>query len=48
MNSFLAGVLLGTGVGVGMLVCPQIRHFVDKVENKIKSKKKMAQEKADE
>ncbi len=48
MNKFLAGFLVGAGAGLGVLFCPQVRHFMDKMENKIMKKKKKLEEKAEE
>ena len=48
MKCFMAGLLVGMGAGIAMLVCPQVRHFVDKMEDKIENKKKKAKEKAEE
>ncbi|MBR1925352.1 MAG: hypothetical protein IJ837_00675 [Clostridia bacterium] len=48
MNNCLAGFMLGLGLGVGLLCCPQVRDFVDKTSNKIKKKIKKLQEKTEE
>ena len=48
MNSFMAGLLIGSSIGVCMLICPQVRDFMDKVESKIAKRKKKEQEKAEE
>ena len=48
MKSFAIGLLIGSGIGIGMLVCPQVRDFMDKVENKITKKKQKEQQKAEE
>ena len=48
MKSFMVGLFIGTGIGIGMLVCPQVRHFVDKIENKIMKKKKKRDEETEE
>lgn len=48
MNTFFAGFMLGAGLGIGMLLCPQIRGFVEKTNNKIQKKIKKLQEKTEE
>ena len=48
MNSFMTGLLIGTSIGFSVLVCPQVRDFMDKIENKIAKRKEKHQEKAEE
>lgn len=48
MNSCFSGFMIGLGVGVGMLLCPKIRDYVDKISNKIQKKIKKLQEKTEE
>lgn len=48
MKCFMTGLLIGTSAGIAMLICPQVRHFVDKMENKIENKKKKSKENAEE
>lgn len=38
MKEIILSFMLGTSVGVGMLLCPQIRHFVDKTSQKLSKK----------
>ena len=47
MNKFAIGLLVGSGIGIGMLICPQVRDFMDKMENKMNKKKKKEQQNAE-
>lgn len=46
MKEGLIGFIIGAGIGIGMLCCPNVRNFMDKmtskVENKIEKMKKNA------
>ena len=48
MKEIMLSFLLGATVGIGMLLCPQVRHFVDKTSKKIEKKIQKLKEKTEE
>ncbi len=49
MKEGIVAFMLGAGIGIGMLCCPKVRQFMDKMQNKVENKiekiKKKAQNK---
>lgn len=44
MKELVLSFMLGSAVGIGLLLCPNVRHFVDKMENKIQNKLQKSKE----